>query len=348
MKKYSTLCIDDVSRHIGKNTRQFVFLDEHARDNKNIAVFYDDKASYSVMESPYCSDSISSSKIAQKWEHISLCTRCKAENYVSWEVMYTLGPVRNRLSITHYDNGGVTIMPPKGKYVHVIGLKTGNKTHLIVNTDSSKLCDIYGDDKASHLGEYGFYCITDDWMSLSRLTQHAVESYMYSCEHDISEIVLGQSPDPEMPPVLFSDYAYSSFVRKAYISSALNEFCGKEGLDLIQVCTRVDNDVDDFHWTEVQIVIGHLDTTVFRPSESGYEPHSNYLVCLDVLKKDSSNEWRVAALYPVGGDALDIDGIISGHVNQHQKNEVSGLSVDSRIEQLMINEVKRIMLEDSK
>ena len=78
----------------------------------SIAVFYDSKASYSIMESPYSPDRISSSATAQKWEHVSLCTKCKSEDYVCWEVMYTLGPLRNRLSIAHYDNGGVTIMPP--------------------------------------------------------------------------------------------------------------------------------------------------------------------------------------------------------------------------------------------
>ncbi|MBQ7438896.1 hypothetical protein IJV57_02675 [Candidatus Saccharibacteria bacterium] len=318
-EKYSTLCIDDVSRRIGRNTRLFAFLDEHARDNGSIAVFYDDKASYSVMESPYCPDIFSSSEIARKWEHISLCTRCEAENYVSWEVMYTLGPVRNRLSITHYDNGGVTIMPPKGKYVHVIGLKTGDKTHLIVNTDSRKLCDVYGDDGESNPGEYGICSLTEDWMSLSRLTEDAIESYMYECEHDIKHIVLGRrSTDPIMPPILFSRYAYSSFTRNVYISSVLNEFCDKEGLDLIQVCTRVDNDIDEYHCTKARIVIGNLDTTEFHRTESRYAPCSNYLVYLDVSKDDYDDEWGVLII-PAKGNPFGPNGIekpiISGYID---------------------------------
>ena len=180
MAKNTAFYIPDVLRRIGKDTCQISFLDEHARDNENIAAFYDDKASYSIMESPH----ISLSATARKWEHISLFKKCEADNYICWEVMYTFGPLHNRISVAHYDNGGVTIMPPKGKYVHVIGLKTGDKTHLIVNTDSRKLCDAYGDDEESHPGEYGFYALTDDGMSLSALTEEAIESYMYECEHD--------------------------------------------------------------------------------------------------------------------------------------------------------------------
>lgn len=351
MKKYCTLDIHDMPRRIGEDTRQFVFLDEHARGNKNIAVFYDDKASYSVMESPYCPDSISSSEIAREWEHISLFKKCETKNYICWEIMYTLGPLRNRLSITHYDNGGVTIMPPKGKYVHVIGEKTGGKMRLIVNTDSRKLCDTYGDDEESHPGEYGIYSLTEDWMCLSGLTEDAVKSYLYECQHDISKIVLGQGPDPAVPSLLFSRYAYSSFTRNVYISSALNEFCDKEGLDLIQVCTRVDNDIDEYHCTKARIVIGHLDTTEFHRTESGYAPCSNYLVYLDASKDDNNDEWDILMI-PAKGDPFGSNGIekpiVSGYIDQDYKHAVSGLNVDPRIVQLMINEAKRaIQLKNS-
>lgn len=343
MKKYCTLDIHDVPRRIGRNTHLFALLDEHARDNGSIAVFYDSKASYSIMESPYSPDRISSSATAQKWEHVSLCTKCKSEDYVCWEVMYTLGPLRNRLSIAHYDNGGVTIMPPKGKYVHVIGEKTGDKTRLIVNTDSRKLCDVYDRDEVTN--QYGLYCITDDWMSLSALTEDAIESYMYECTHDIKHIVLGRSTDPEMPPILFSCYAYSCFNRRPYTSSALKKFCDKEGVDIIQVCSRAGNDVDDDYLTEVRIVIGHLDSTVFHPSEFGYTPCSNYLVRLDVSKSDYCDEWYATLCMPEV-DAISLDnGLVSGHISQDSKFGVSYLSVDPSIEQLMIDEVKRALKE---
>ena len=343
-KKYGTLYIHDVPRRIGKDTRQFAFLDEHARDNENIAVFYDDKASYSIMESPYSPDHISMSATAQKWEHISLFKKCEADNYICWEVMYTFAPIRNRLSIAHYDNGGVTIMPPKGKYVHVIGERNGDKTHLIVNTDSRKLCDIYGIDGVSRQGEIGFYSLTDDWMCLSALTEDAIKSYMYECVHDISKIILGKNPDPAMPPVLFGRYTYSSFTRKAFVSRTLKEFCDKEGLDLMQVCTRVDNDIDDEHWTETRIVIGHLDSTEFCLSESGYVPRSNYLVWLNATKFDSSDEWS-AWVYPEEGDELEFGEMknpaVSGYIDPVRKHAVMSLSVDPRIEELMIEEAKR-------
>lgn len=340
-KKDCTPYIHDVPRHIGKETRQFAYLNEHARDNKNIAVFYDDKATYSVMESPYSPDSISLSPTANKWEHISLLKKCEAQSYICWEVMYTLGPLRNRLSIAHYDNGGVTIMPPKGRYIHVIGEKNGSKTHLLVNTDSRKLCDVYGNDEDSHNGELGFYCLTEDWMSLSGLTDDAIESYMYECEHNISRIVLGKSFSLKMPRLFFSRYAYSSFSRNVYVSRGLKEFCDRKSLDLIQVCIRVDNDVDDYHFTEVRVVIGRLDATEFSPSEFGYAPCSNYLVSLDASKDDDSDEW-CAVLRPPEGDALDLDnGVVSGYVDQDRKHEVSLLSVDPSVERLMIEEAER-------
>ena len=311
MKKYCTLDIHDVPRRIGRNTHLFALLDEHARDNGSIAVFYDSKASYSIMESPYSPDRISSSATAQKWEHVSLCTKCKSEDYVCWEVMYTLGPLRNRLSIAHYDNG--------------------------------KLCDVYDRDEVTN--QYGLYCITDDWMSLSVLTEDAIESYMYECTHDIKHIVLGRSTDPEMPPILFSCYAYSCFNRRPYTSSALKKFCDKEGVDIIQVCSRAGNDVDDDYLTEVRIVIGHLDSTVFHPSEFGYTPCSNYLVRLDVSKSDYCDEWYATLCMPEV-DAISLDnGLVSGHISQDSKFGVSYLSVDPSIEQLMIDEVKRALKE---
>ena len=345
-KRHGTLCIHNVPRCIGKDTRQFAYLDEHARGKESIAVFYDDKASYSIMESPYSSDHISLSAAARKWEHISLFKKCEADNYICWEVMYTLGPLRNRLSIAHYDNGGVTIMPPKGKYIHVIGEKTGEKMRLIVNTDSRKLCDVYGIDGISEPSEYGFFFFTDDWMSLSALTEDVIKSYMYECKNDISKIVLGQSPDPEMPQILFSDYAYSSFVRNAYMSNTLNGFCDKEGLDLIRVCTRVDNDIDDYHCTKARIVIGHLDTTEFHRTESGYAPFSNYLVYLEVSKDDYNDEWDVLMI-PAKGDPFEPNGIgiekpiVSGYIDQDYKHAVLGLNIDPRIELLMIEEAIR-------
>ena len=343
-KKDCTPYIHDVPRHIGKETRQFAYLNEHASDNENIAVFYDDKATYSIMESPYSPDSISLSATANKWEHISLFKKCEAQSYICWEVMYTLGPLRNRLSIAHYDNGGVTIMPPKGRYiryVHIIGEKNGSKTHLIVNTDSRKLCDVYGNDEDSHAGGFGLYCLTEDWMSLSGLTKNAIESYMYECGHDISKIVLGKNSDPEMPRLLFSRYAHSSFSRNVNASRRLKEFCDRESLDLIKVCIRVDNDVDDYHFTEVRVVIGRLDATEFSPSEFGYVPCSNYLVRLDASKDDDSDEWYVV-LCPPEGDALNLgNGLVSGYVDRDRKHEVTYLSVDPSVEQLMIEEAKR-------
>ena len=337
-KKDCTPYVYDVPRRIGKGTRQFAYLNEHVQ---NFAVFYDDKATYSVMEYPYSPDSIALGATADKWEHISLLKKCEAQSYICWEVMYTPGPLRNRLSIAHYDKGGVTIMPPKGRYVHVVGEKNGSKTRLIVNTDSRKLCDVYGNDEDSHTGEFGLYCLTEDWMSLSWLTESAIESYMYECQHNIGEIVLGKSSDPEMPRLFFSRYAYSSFSRNVYVSRGLKEFCDGKSLDLIQVCTRVDNDVDGYHLTKVRFVIGRLDATEFRPSELGYVPYSNYLVVLDASKDDDSDKWY-AIIYSPEGDVLNLDnGAVSGHIRQDRKHEVSLLSLDPSVEQLMIDEAKR-------
>ena len=337
-KKDCTPYVYDVPRRIGKRTRQFAYLNEHVQ---NFAVFYDDKATYSVMEYPYSPDSIALGATADKWEHISLLKKCEAQSYICWEVMYTPGPLRNRLSIAHYDKGGVTIMPPKGRYVHVVGEKNGSKTRLIVNTDSRKLCDVYGNDEDSHTGEFGLYCLTEDWMSLSWLTESAILSYMYECQCDISKIVLGKSSDPEMPRLFFSRYAYSSFSRNACVSREIKEFCDRKSLDIIQVCTRVDNDVDDYHFTVVRVVIGRLDATEFRPSEFGYAPCSNYLVVLYASKDDDSNEWY-ALLCPPEGDALDLDnGMVSGYIRQDRKHEVALLSLDPSVERLMIEEAER-------
>ncbi len=178
-------------------------------------------------------------------------------------------------------------------------------------------------------------------MSLSWLTESAIESYMYECEHDISKIVLSKSSGPEMPQLFFSRYAYSSFSRSVCVSRELKEFCDRKSLDIIQVCTRVDNDVDDYHFTMVRVVIGRLDATEFRPSEFGYAPCSNYLVTLEASKDDDSDEWY-ALLYPPEGDALDLDnGVVSGYVDQDRKHIVSFLSVDPSVERLMIEEAKR-------
>ena len=340
MEHFISTMYPDVSGKIPVNLHFWTNTRETA---KNIAVFYDDKASYSIMESPYSPDHISQSPTAQKWEHISLFKKCEADNYIGWEVMYTFTSIRNRLSITHYDNGGVTIMPPKGKYVHVIGEKNANKTHLIVNTNSRKLCDVYGIDGTSWQGEYGFFALTDDWMRLSALTEGAIESYMYGCEYDIGKIILGNAADSAMPPLLFGDYTYSSFTRNACVSRTLQEFCEKNGLDLMQVCTRVDNDIDDEHWTETEIVIGHLDSTVFWLSDSGYVPHSNYLVWLNATKFDSSDKWS-AWVYSEEGNELNGEmknPVVSGCIDPVRRHSVMSLSVDPRIEELMIEEAKR-------